>query len=107
MLEKSFDYIYVSFNEHNKLINEITGRDNFEELTFDDIMKIRDDFNLEDRIKNDKIRKDNNYYFQFLTTLKYDKDKQEFYLEHSTKSWMNLIEELIRKNILENISKII
>ena len=104
MLEKSFEYIYTSFNEHNKLITEITGKEIFVDLTFDDIIKIRDDFNLEDRIKNDKIRKDNYYYFQFLTSLKYDKEKQEFYLEHSTKSWMNLIDELIKKNILENIS---
>ena len=77
---------------------------NFEEINLDDILSIRDDFNFEELIKNDKIRKDNNYYFQFVTTLKYDRDKQEFSFETTTANWINVIDDLIKKNILEHIS---
>ena len=105
MLDRSLDYLYSSFNEHNKIISNLLEKDNFDEISLADILKIRDDFNFEDRIKNDKMKKDNNYYFQFVTTLKYDRDKQEFSFETTTANWISVVDELIKKNILENISK--
>src|SRR4051812_10917467 len=99
IFQKSVDYLYLNYKLINDTVLQSLGRDSgdFKECSIEEIVKIRNDYNLEEKFYK------NFDYLQFLFKMKYE--NSVFSYQPTFDDWWKIIESMTRDKILSKISK--